>query len=121
MRDGLRVWRQGGWSVVALMAGMHLALAAEEPALSKTTTKSKDGLHFNVPADWPVEKRDGVTAPIPVEEYLGRKFGSLDSRLRVVEEQTNSFELRLRVLEEQLKKQRRLQSGEPGEGATTPQ
>ena len=101
-----------------LLAWMDVADAADGRASSKTVVKTKDGLHFSLPADWPVEKRDGVVAPIPVEEYLGRKFSTLESRVRLLEEQVGSFELRLRVMEEQFKKQQRLQSGEAAAGGT---
>ncbi|MBI4340942.1 MAG: hypothetical protein HY598_01525 [Candidatus Omnitrophica bacterium] len=93
-------------------------LAAEPvPAeASSTVIKKKDGLRFNVPPDWPVEERNGAVGPIPIEEYLGRKFSSLESRLRVLEQQISSFELRLRVLEEEGKRSSRsgggLRSGE---------
>lgn len=100
-----------------VIAGMGLADAADERASSKTVVKTKDGLHFNLPADWPVEKRDGVVAPIPMEEYLGRKFSTLENRVHLLEGQAGSLDLRLRVMEEQLKKQQRLQSGEAAGGA----
>ena len=67
---------------------------------SQTVIKKKDGLRFNVPSDWPVEERNGAVGPIPIEEYLAKKFASLESRLRVIEQQVNSYDLRLRVLEE---------------------
>ncbi len=114
MRRWWRVWLRGACALLLLGAGMGPARAAQD---QPTATKTKDGLHFNLPSDWPVEKRDGVVGPVPVEEYLTRRFNVLDSRLRVVEDQMNSFDVRLRVLEEQLKKQRRLQSSEPNEGA----
>jgi hypothetical protein len=28
-----------------------------------------------LPKDWPVEHRDGLIMPIPIEEYLSMKFG----------------------------------------------
>ena len=77
-----------------------------------TILKTKDGLNFKVPPDWPVEERDGIVGPIPIEEYLAQKFSSLEKRIRGVEQQATSLELRLRVLEEATKKQTRLQSGE---------
>ena len=69
-------------------------------AVEKTTER----LHFKVPADWPIEKRNGVIAPIPVEEYLARKFSSLDQQLQAIEQRVSGLDLRMRVLEEAAKK-----------------
>ncbi len=78
-----------------------------------TVAKGKDGLYFKVPPDWPIEKRGGVVAPIPIEEYLARKFNGLEKRLQEMGQQIGSMDLRVRVLEEDAKKQRRLQAGSP--------
>ena len=105
---------------IMLCVGLALALksSAEEAtqaASAQTVIKKKDGLRFNVPSDWPVEERNGAVGPIPIEEYLAKKFASLESRLRVLEQQVNSYDLRLRVLEESKKSSRpggTLRSGE---------
>jgi hypothetical protein len=61
-----------------------------------------------------VEKRAGIVAPIPIEEYLARKFKAIDARLQGLEQQFNGFDIRLRVIEEELKKPSRgLRSSEP--------
>ena len=70
-----------------------------------TIRKTEDRLHFQLPADWPVEKRNGVMGPIPIEEYLAKKFGAIESRLQSIEQRVNGFDVRLRALEEQNKKQ----------------
>lgn len=88
----------GLWTIVCSVG--WAADRAEEPV---TVRKTKEGLHFNLPADWPVEKRGGVMAPIPVEEYLAKKFQELDARLQAIEQRFNGFDVRLRVVEEQLK------------------
>lgn len=95
------------WRIVAagLLAGLlgsgALVRAADtEPKADATVVQSKSGLHFRVPADWPIEERGGVTAPIPIEEYVTRKFSTLESRIRTLEQQLSGSELRLRVLEE---------------------
>ncbi|OGX36771.1 MAG: hypothetical protein A3C36_06570 [Omnitrophica WOR_2 bacterium RIFCSPHIGHO2_02_FULL_52_10] len=41
-------------------------------------TKKVDGLNFQVPEDWPIEKRGGVLGPIPTEEYVSMKFKDID-------------------------------------------
>ena len=65
--------------------------------------KTKDGLHFQLPADWPVEKRGGMTVPIPIEEYLVQKFRVMESRFQAIEQRFNGFDIRLRALEETVK------------------
>ena len=87
----------------------------EPPA---TVRKTEEGLHFNVPPDWPIEERNGVVGPIPAEEYMARKFSGMDSRLKTLEQQVAGFDLRLRVLEEAAKEQQQ-QSGlrSSGQGA----
>ena len=82
-------------------SGMMTVRAAEAPAAEEDTVmQTKSGLHFRVPADWPIEERNGVTAPIPIEEYVTRKFTALEARIRTLEQQVSGSDLRLRVLEE---------------------
>ncbi len=98
---------------------------AEDRQEAVTVQKTKDGLHFNLPPDWPIEKRGGVLAPIPIEEYLARKFNAIDSRLQLLEQRLNGLDVRLRVLEEEAKTTRqRLRSVEPAApsaGGKTPE
>lgn len=95
------------------------ASKATQATQSQTVIKKKDGLRFNVPSDWPVEERNGAVGPIPIEEYLAKKFASLESRLRLLEQQVSSYDLRLRVLEEAKKPPRSgaLRSGEQSEAS----
>lgn len=73
-----------------------------------TVRKTYEKLHFELPPDWPIEKRNGMVAPIPVEEYLAHKFKALDQRFQGLEQRVNGLELRFRVLEESGKR--------PGQG-----
>jgi len=86
---------------------MLLVLSGDAIAKQKngkaTVTKSKNGLHFQVPDDWPIEERGGIVAPIPIEEYLARKFEKLELRIRTIEQSLSGIDLRLRVLEEKSK------------------
>ena len=68
-----------------------------------TVRKSQEQLHFELPPDWPIEKRGGMVGPIPVEEYLAMKFKALDARLQAMEQKLNGMDLRLRVIEENQK------------------
>lgn len=101
---------------MALMcAGLALPArgeCADERGEGSTVVRTEEGLRFRLPADWPVEKRGSVVAPIPVEDYLSRKFSTLEARLRTLEQQLAGFDLRLRVIEETLKEQNRLRSSE---------
>ena len=109
-----------GW--LALASNASIASAEDQNNQPPSTViKTNAGLNFNVPADWPIEKRNGVVGPIPIEEYLGRKFSALDSRLQSLERQASAMDLRLRVVEEALQKSsRRLQSGETETSNATP-
>ena len=100
------------WLLVA--CGMSLPsapIAAEEAASTESATvkKSKDNLHFNLPPDWPIERRGGITAPIPIEEYLAKKFKELESKLNDMDQRLNGLDLRLRIIEEDAKKRRQEQ------------
>jgi hypothetical protein len=94
--------------VLLLMLGTTPPARAEDAASSEppTVQKTSEGLHFKVPPDWPIEKRGGIMAPIPIEEYLARKFKALEAQLQALEQRLNGFDVRLRVVEEQAKKQR---------------
>ncbi len=117
----IRCRKRVGWAAAVLLAVgvVPFAHAAEkdtdETVLEK---KSSKGLNFKLPPDWPVEERNGIVAPIPPEEYYGRKFNAVESRLQAVEKQTSSLELRLRALEEKVKQQNQsggLRSKEAGQ------
>ena len=94
---------------LAAAAASGLSAASGANADSKegaTVQKSKDGLHFNLPPDWPLEKRGGVTAPIPIEEYLSKKFSAVNAQLQSLEQRVNGLDVKLRVVEEDLKQRR---------------
>lgn len=102
--------RSTAWGIAVLASVVWLggtAASAEEKAEPVVVTKTQDGLKFTVPPDWPIEKRGGVVAPIPIEEYLGQKFKAIDSRLQALEQRFNGLDVRLRVLEEAAKQQQR--------------
>jgi len=47
-------------------------------------TKKKNGLNFQVPEDWPIEKRGGIVAPIPTEEYMSIKFKATEEEFQII-------------------------------------
>ena len=106
MRRGVAAW--GALLVMLGAVGPAAWLQAEDKGKEGqgAVLKTEDGLRFRLPADWPIEKRGGITAPIPIEEYLSRKLGAIESRLQSLEQQVTSTDMRLRVLEEDQKKQR---------------
>ncbi len=65
--------------------------------------REQKGLRFKLPADWPIERHDGVLSPVPVEKYLSLKFSAINVRLDSMEERISSLEQRLRLLEQELR------------------
>lgn len=71
----VREYFYGGLVATAFVLGWGaLYVSAEEP-------KTQKGLRFNVPDDWPVEKRGGGLAPVPVEEYVLKRFKQVQDDL----------------------------------------
>ena len=88
-----------------LMVGATPLRAEEATEAEKATVrKTQEKLNFQLPPDWPIERRGGMVGPIPVEEYLGMKFKAFEARLQTIEQNLNGLDLRLRILEEQAKK-----------------
>lgn len=103
-----------GIALLWCLCGSVVWVGAEEPSAEPVTVrKTKDGLQFQVPPDWPIETRGGITAPIPIEEYLGQKFKAIERQLQALEQRQGTFAIRLQALEEEMKQQREaLQSKE---------
>ena len=87
-----------------VLVGSYLVLFAplyaEEEVLSEkypTKVVTKRGLSFRVPEDMPIEVNGGLAAPLPLDEYVYRKFKKLEDRM-------SGIEKRLRELEESEKK-----------------
>ena len=97
-----RAWISG-------VAGCALAFALAAPAAGAddeveekqppTVVRTSAGLNFVVPPDWPIEKRNGVVRPIPIEEYLAQKFGALDKKLQELERKVGALESKVSALE----------------------
>ena len=51
--------------------------------------------------DWPIEEKNGVLGPIPIEEYLARKFSSADDRMKSLEEKVDFLDKKVRILEQE--------------------
>ncbi|OGX37012.1 MAG: hypothetical protein A3G91_06235 [Omnitrophica WOR_2 bacterium RIFCSPLOWO2_12_FULL_50_9] len=67
---------------LCLIAGIkECPVYAQEDAKSPPSQK---GLHFGVPEDWPIEKRGGVLAPVPMEEYVMTRFKNTASQFETI-------------------------------------
>lgn len=99
-------------ALLLLVLAVPAARGADEEtdAAASTMVRTSDGLKFVVPPDWPIEKRNGIVAPIPIEEYLNRKFSGLERKVQALEEKVSALESKLSVLEARAKKP--LQSSE---------
>ncbi len=63
----------------------------------------KNRLRFAVPEDWPIEKRGGIVAPIPMEEYLIIKFKAVESQFDSIDQDTAGKFNEIKSLIESLK------------------
>ena len=94
------------WGLGLLLLGCVIAgpaPAADQQATTGAPTEvsrveravmTKNGLRFSVPEDWPIEQHGGGVGPIAVEDYVVRKFTTVEARLAAMEQ-------RLAVLERQ--------------------
>ncbi len=67
-------------AVWGVLTGMRQNAGAAEPKSQRT----QEGLHFTVPEEWPIEKRGGVLSPMPVEEYVVKRFQESESRITTI-------------------------------------
>lgn len=70
-------------SVTAIIIPNSIKCYAQE---GQDTTRTQKGLKFNVPEDWPIEERNGVVGPIPIEEYIDIKFKDIASQLEALKQ-----------------------------------
>jgi hypothetical protein len=64
------------------------------------TVTTKEGLNFRVPEDMPIQKKDGIVAPVPFDEYMYGKFKKMDARLDHIEQQLTSIEKTLQEMKQ---------------------
>ena len=53
--------------------------AADEPK------RMEKGIKFNVPPNWPIEEKGGGLAPMPVEDYVLKRFKEIEGQLKELE------------------------------------
>ena len=92
-------------AALALWAACAPLASTEDKTLSDdTVTIRTEGAHrLLLPNDWPVEQKDGLVNPVPIEQYLSMKFSQVASRLDAVAQRMASMDQRLRNVEEQQK------------------
>lgn len=70
------------------------------------STKTVDNLKFQVPDDWPIEKRGGVVGPIPTDEYVSMKFQKTDEEFKAIRteiaEKISALQSSLKDMEQKL-------------------
>lgn len=85
------------------LASEVLALTETEQKVTATaavdtfeykTVQTKEGLNFRVPADMPIETKDGIQAPIPLDQYVYGKFKKAETRLNDLEKRVAELEQR---------------------------
>ena len=108
--------RPARWRIIVLLALVllpaSLSQAAEEISTEKEMLKTKGGIRFNLPEDWPIEKKGAALGPIPVEEYVSRKLEIMEKRVAALEGKISSLEKKVHSIEEEQKKADRLRSKE---------
>jgi len=63
--------------------GVIMILTADNSGYAQNT-KKRNGLNFQVAEDWPIEKRGGIVAPIPTEEYISIKFKATEEEFQAI-------------------------------------
>lgn len=92
--------------VLIVSMGLIFIMCANNYAQS---SKKVGKLNFQVPEDWPIEKRGGLMTPIPTEEYMLSKFKEIEKEFQTIGEDFSeafkSFESDLKSIEEGLSKE----------------
>lgn len=86
-----------------LAVGLLPAYAQTEEE-GEFVVKSKDGLHFKVPADMPIVERGGVILPLPTDEYLIQKINALTERMDDLRNRTEALDQKVDSLNKQLER-----------------
>ncbi len=80
--------RTGVFLVATIILSASCAGFAQEEKetdLAANPVRVVSGVGFSVPADWPIERRNGATGPIPIEEYMAMKFNKFEERISALE------------------------------------
>ena len=105
-------WKRPLFALAIVLGFCLTAGSAVAGDQGEKTVQTKEGIRFDLLADWPIKKQGSAIGPISVEEYVGRKFGEVEGRFKALEERVANLEKRLRLLEEEARKKETLQSVE---------
>jgi len=77
---------------------------AEEPNgyEAETAIRTREGIHFRLPEDWPIVKRHGVLMPLPMDEYLSHKIKILMGRMDKADQKSDETLKRLEGLDQKM-------------------
>lgn len=71
--------------IIVLILSMGLVLMPSGNAYAQGS-KKVGTLKFQVPDDWPVEKRGGLMTPVPTEEYVSIKFKEIAEEFQIIKD-----------------------------------
>ena len=101
------------WAVI--LGSMSLAVVIPEHGYTQNAKKVGQ-LNFQLPEDWPVEKRGGLMTPIPTEEYVSIKFKEIKEEFRSLRDELSekftTWESHLKRIEADFSEQ--IKKGQPG-------
>ncbi len=104
--------------VGGVLAGAIILLLAVGSNVYAQNSKKVGQLNFQVPEDWPVEKRGGLLTPVPTEEYVTIKFKEIEKEFQVMRdelsEKFSKLESDLKNTEEDLLKEIRKSQSQSG-------
>ena len=95
---------------ISAISGDFLSSAADSeeknqlPNFEYHTVTTPEGLVFRVPQDMPIEKRGGIVAPIPFDEYTYRKFKKVEDRMKRLESRLQRAEKEIESLKKEKSK-----------------
>lgn len=76
---------------------------AEEEFEYKAVIKTVGGINFEVPEDRPIEKKDGIIAPMALDKYVALKIHRMEKRLNSLEESMKNIEKELISIKQDVK------------------
>ena len=91
--------------IVYFLVFFSLPSGAEEKfdnAAAENVVKTVSGLKFSVPADRPIKEKDGIVAPMAIDEYVALKFSRLEARLQEIENSLNDITQRIQLLTKEM-------------------
>ena len=116
------------WTSWCYLLPVTVCLLEPPPVWAKDQTLTDDAVEIReneghrllLPKDWPVEHKDGRSAPIAIEAYLSMKFDQVKTQFATIERHLDGLDRRLERLEQDSTTvQKRLRQLESREEETT--